>query len=181
MAELVFKDLSLEKQEDKLKVNFLKIFYTYMDIKSLEKIAPFEVSKNSITFKNVPENNARRKFEFLLSTAFKNLKNRLNNKSTIYIHQSSGIPLIGTNYFGLVDRGSNIIEVKPLTSCNISCIFCSVDEGPTSRRKADFVVEKEYLVSEFRKVVEFKSSGNIDAHINAQGEPPLYADMAGLV
>src|SRR3989338_4237946 len=181
MAELTFKDLSFEKEKDKIKINFLKIFYAYIDNKSLEKIAPFEVNKNSITFKNVAENNARRKFEFLLFNSFKNLKNRLNNKKTIYIHQSSGIPLIGTNYFGLIDRGTNIIEVKPITSCNIGCIFCSVDEGPYSRRKADFVVEKDYLVNEFRKIVEFKASSNIDAHINAQGEPTLYADMAELV
>jgi len=152
-----------------------------MDIKSLEKIAPFEVNKNSITFKNASENNARRKFEFLLANTFKNLKNRLNNKSAYYVHQSSGIPLLGTNYFGLVDRGSNVIEVKPITSCNISCIFCSVDEGPKSRRKVDFVVEKDYLVDEFKKIVKFKKSKNIDAHINAQGEPTLYADMVELV
>src|SRR3989338_7939888 len=156
MAELTFKDLSFEKEKDKVKVNFLKIFYAYIGNKSLEKIAPFEVNKNSITFKNASENNARRKFEFLLANTFKNLKNRLNNKSAYYVHQSSGIPLLGTNYFGLVDRGSNVIEVKPITSCNISCVFCSVDEGPKSRRKVDFVVEKDYLVDEFRKIVEFK-------------------------
>ena len=181
MAELTFKDLSFEKEKGKIKVNFLKIFYAYIDNKSLEKIAPFEVNKNSIIFRNAAENNARRKFEFLLANTFKNLKNRLNNKSTYYIHQSSGIPLLGTNYFGLIDRGSNIIEVKPITSCNISCIFCSVDEGPTSRRKVDFVVEKDYLVEEFRKIIEFKNNNRIDAHINAQGEPTLYADMVELV
>ena len=181
MAELTFKDLSFEKEKDKVKVNFLKIFYAYIGNKSLEKIAPFEVNKNSITFKNASENNARRKFEFLLANTFKNLKNRLNNKSAYYVHQSSGIPLLGTNYFGLVDRGSNVIEVKPITSCNISCIFCSVDEGPKSRRKVDFVVEKDYLVDEFKKIVKFKKSKNIDAHINAQGEPTLYADMVELV
>ena len=181
MPELVFKDLSFEKQENKIKVNFLRLFYFYLDDDSLKKIAPFSLNKNSIVFEGVTENNARRKFEFLLFNAFKNLKNRLNNKSTYYIHKSSGIPLLGTNYFGLVDRGSNVIEVKPLTSCNISCIFCSVDEGPSSRRKADFVVEKDYLVEEFRKIVEFKGTNNIDAHINAQGEPTLYSDMVELV
>ena len=181
MAELAFRDLSFEKDNDKVKVNFLRLFYTYLEENSLGKIAPFEINKNSIKFDNISENTAKRKFEFLLFNAFKNLKNRLNNKPTIYIHQSSGIPLIGTNYFGLIDRGTNIIEVKPITSCNISCIFCSVDEGPYSRRKADFVVEKDYLVNEFRKIVEFKGSSNIDAHINAQGEPTLYADMAELV
>ena len=181
MAELIFKDLSFEKGKDRIKVNFLKLFYFYLDETSLNKIGSFEINKNSIKFKNLTENNAKKRFEFLLFNAFKNLKNRLNNKTTYYIHQSSGIPLIGTNYFGLVDRGSNIIEVKPITSCNISCIFCSVDEGPLSRRKVDFVVEKDYLVQEFRKIVEFKSSNKIDAHINAQGEPTLYSDMVELV
>lgn len=181
MAELIFKDLSFERDNERIKVNFLKIFYFYLEAGNLEKIGNFEVGRNSITFKNLSENNARKKFEFLLFGAFKNLRNRLNNKKTVYIHKSSGIPLIGTNYFGLIDRGSNIIEVKPITSCNISCVFCSVDEGPNSRRKADFVVEKDYLVQEFRKIAEFKGTDNIDAHINAQGEPTLYADMVELV
>jgi len=181
MAELVFNDLSFEKDKDKVKVNFLRMFYTYLEENSLKKIAPFEISRNSINFKGASEHSARKKFEFLLLNSFKNLKNKLNNKATIYIHQSSGIPLIGANYFGLIDRGTNIIEVKPITSCNISCVFCSVDEGPNSRRKVDFVVEKDYLINEFRKIVEFKGSSNIDAHINAQGEPTLYADIVELV
>ncbi len=181
MAELIFKDLSFEDENDKIKVNFLRLFYFYIEKNSLEKIGHYEISRNSISFSNLSENNARKKFEFLLYNGFKSLKNRLNNKTTIYIHQSSNIPLIGTNYFGLVDRGSNIIEVKPITSCNISCIFCSVDEGPKSRRKVDFVVEKDYLVQEFKKIAEIKRSNNVDAHINAQGEPTLYADMVDLV
>ncbi|MBI4143462.1 radical SAM protein [Candidatus Woesearchaeota archaeon] len=181
MAELIFRDLSFEKEKDKIKVNFLRLFYTYLEENSLRKIAPFELSRNSITFEDVSEHSARKKFDFLLYNSFKNLKNRLNNKSAIYIHQSSGIPLMGTNYFGLVDRGTNIIEVKPITSCNISCIFCSVDEGPISRRKVDFIVEKDYLVNDLGKLVEFKGSSNIDAHINAQGEPTLYGDLIGLV
>lgn len=181
MAELAFKDLSFEKHDGKIKVNFLRLFYAYLEEENLKKIAPFKIYKNTIFFENISEYKARKKMEFLLIESFKNLKNKLNNKKTAYIHQSSGIPLIGTNYFGLIDRGTNIIEVKPITSCNISCIFCSVDEGPNSRRKMDFVVEKDYIVSEFRKIVEFKKSNNIDAHINAQGEPTLYADMVELV
>lgn len=181
MAELIYKDLSFEKDRAKVKVNFLKLFYAYLEDSSLRKIGSYELNRSSIVFNGISEKSARKKFEFLLYNSFKNLKNKLNNKTTIYIHQSSGIPLIGTNYFGLIDRGTNIIEVKPITSCNISCIFCSVDEGPYSRRKVDYVVEKDYLVSEFKKVVEFKASDNIDAHINAQGEPMLYADMVELV
>lgn len=181
MAELVFNDLGFEKGKGRVRVNFLKLFYFYVEESSFKKIAPFEVNKNSIVFEDMPEQSARKKMEFLLFNSFRNLKNRLNDKPAVYIHQSSGIPLIGTNYFGLIDRGTNIIELKPITSCNMSCIFCSVDEGLCSRRKVDFVVEKDYLVNEFKKVVEFKASNNIDAHINAQGEPILYADIVGLV
>ncbi len=185
MSELKFKDIYFEKDKDKIKVNFLRLFYCYLEESRLKRIAPFAISKNSIIFENIPENRARKKMEFLLTDAFKNLRNKLNNKKTIYIHQSSGIPLIGTNYFGLIDRGTNIIEVKPITSCNISCIFCSIDEGPYSKRKNDFVVEKDYLVNEFKRIVEFKtqqfSNANIDAHINAQGEPTLYFDIVELV
>ena len=117
----------------------------------------------------------------LLSQGFIELKNKLNNKRTLYIHKNSGIPLIGTNYFGLIDRGTNIIEIKPITSCNLGCIYCSVDEGPLSRRKVDFVVEKDYIIQELKKLVDYKQVDNIDAHINSQGEPTLYADMVDLV
>ena len=130
MAELVFEDLSFEKEKDRVKVNFLKMFYFHIEDPILNKIGKYEIKRNSITFNNVSESNARKKFDFILNNAFKSLKNKLSNKTTYYIHQSSGIPLMGTNYFGVIDRGTNIIEVKPLTSCNISCIFCSVDEGP---------------------------------------------------
>src|SRR3989344_3358744 len=157
MAELTFKDLSFERAEDKIKVNFLKIFYFYLEDDQLKSIGPYEITKNSVSFKGMSEHNAQNRFNYLLFNGFKNLKNRLNNKITVYIHQSSGIPLIGTNYFGIIDRGSNIIEIKPITSCNISCIFCSVDEGPKSKRRVDYVVEKDYLVEELEKIVEFKA------------------------
>ena len=74
-----------------------------------------------------------------------------------------------------------MIEVKPMSSCNLGCIYCSVDEGPKSKRAVDFVVEKDYLVEEFKKVVESKEIDDVDAHINAQGEPLLYSEMVKLV
>jgi uncharacterized Fe-S cluster-containing radical SAM superfamily enzyme len=181
MAQLEFQDLSFQEEETKVKVNFLNLFYFYIDKKLLNKISDFDVNTNSINFENINEESVRRKFHMLLEKGFQNLTNRISNKKTIYIHKNSQIPLIGTNYFGLVDRGTNLIEIKPITSCNLGCIYCSVDEGPKSRRKVDFVVEKDYIVEEFKKIVEFKGVDNIDAHINAQGEPFLYADLIPLV
>ena len=181
MVELAFNDLSFEENEEKVRVKFLKLFYFEVDKSVLEGIGHFKIDNNKIEFKDISDKKAQRKFSMLLSKGFIQLKNRLNNKPTIYIHKNSGIPLMGTNYFGLIDRGTNLIEVKPITSCNLGCIYCSVDEGPLSRRKVDFIVEKDYIVEELKKLVEYKNEDYIDAHINAQGEPFLYADMVDLV
>jgi len=181
MAELVFKDLSFEEKYEKVRISFLKIFYFDIDKSMLKSIGDFKISKNKIEFIDINEKRAQRKFNMLLSKGFSKLKNQLNNKLAIYVHKNSGIPLIGTTYFGLIDRGTNLIEIRPITSCNLNCIFCSVDEGLNSRKKVDFVVEKDYLVNEFKKLVDFKQEDYIDAHINAQGEPLLYANIVELV
>jgi uncharacterized protein len=181
MAELLFNDLSFEERQEKVRVNFLKLFYFDIDKELLKGLGKLKIHDNKIEFFDIGERRAYRKFNLLLSNGFIRLKNRLNNKDALYIHRNSGIPLMGTNYFGLIDRGTNIVEVKPLSSCNLGCIYCSVDEGPLSRRKIDYVVEKDYLVEELKKIVEYKKEGCIEAHINAQGEPMLYGDMVGLV
>ena len=181
MAELTFNDLSFEEKEGKVRINFLKIFYFEVDRPALESLGHFKAAGNKIEFSGISDAKAQRKFSMFLSQGFIQLKNRLNNKPTAYIHKNCGIPLMGTNYFGLIDRGTNLIEIKPITSCNLGCIYCSVDEGPLSRRKMDFIVEKDYLVQEFKELVEYKQEEYIDAHINAQGEPMLYSDMVELV
>lgn len=181
MAIIQFKDISFENFEDKIKVNFLKIFYFYLDKSLLNKISKFKINKNKITFDNVSEQKAQRKFNFLLEQGFRNLKNKITGRKAIYLHKNSDIPLIGSVYFGIIDRGTNIIEVRPITGCNLNCIYCSVDEGTPSKREMDFVVEKDYIVDELKKLVSFKNIGDVEAHINAQGEPLLYADMVDLI
>ena len=166
-----------QKKKD-IKILFLRIFYFHIKKQDLKKIGDFTIKKQSITFKNTPQKRAERKFYDLLEQGFNKLKNTLNDKPTIYIHKNSNIPLIGNVSFGLVDRNTNIIEVKPITSCNLKCIYCSVDED---RRTADFVIEKDYLVEEFKKLVKHKNVNNIEAHIASQGEPLLYAPLEDLI
>jgi hypothetical protein len=97
------------------------------------------------------------------------------------ITRASGIPLIGSLYFGIVDRGTNLIQVRPNCSCNISCPFCSVDAGPGSRtRITTYEVEREYLVDWVKQVAEFKGDG-IECHIDSPGEPLLYPEIVSLV
>jgi uncharacterized Fe-S cluster-containing radical SAM superfamily enzyme len=97
------------------------------------------------------------------------------------ITRASGIPLVGSLYFGIIDRGTNLLQVRPNCSCNISCPFCSVDAGPGSRtRITTYEVEREYLVQWVKQVAEFKGAG-VECHIDSPGEPLLYPGIASLV
>jgi len=182
MAKLEFENLSFEQENDNVRVNLLKIFYFHIPKAELRKIADFRLSSNSIDFKSISMRKAGNKFNILIQKHIPNLKNKITNRKAVYIHQNSGIPLIGTNYFGIVDRGTSLIELKPLNSCNLNCIYCSVDEGRESKtRLVDFVVEKDYLVKELKKVVDFKAVDGLEVHIAGQSEPLLYADVLPLI
>jgi uncharacterized Fe-S cluster-containing radical SAM superfamily enzyme len=97
------------------------------------------------------------------------------------VTRESGIPLIGCVYFGIIDRGSNLLQVRPSCSCNLNCPFCSVDAGPCSKTRAtNFEVELNYLVDEVKKVAEFKGE-DVECHIDSPGEPMLYPEIVELV
>jgi len=44
------------------------------------------------------------------------------------------IPLFGCIAFGIIDRGTNVLQVRPISECPLACIFCSTDAGPYSFR-----------------------------------------------
>jgi hypothetical protein len=177
MARLEFVDLTFEDKKDRIQINFLRLFYFELGKEELKRIGDFEIEKNSIEFRDVSEQKAQKKFSQLLDAGFRILRNKLTKKQTVYIHQYSGIPLIGHGAFGIVDRGSSLIEVKPITSCNINCIYCSVDQDI---RPVDFIIEKDYLVKEIKKLIEFKKT-NIEIHFGSQGEVLLYGPIINLV
>ena len=178
MAELNFKTLAFSKVENGLKVTLLKLFTTKIPNEELEKIDGFKVKDgNTVSFKN--EKNETR-FLFLLSKYLESdLKNNLTGNKTTYIHRNSGIPLIGNVSFGIVYRNSSIIEIKPVTSCNLNCVYCSISEGLESK-KHDFVVEKDYLVEELIKLIKFVGE-KVEIHVGVQGEPFLYSDLEELI
>ena len=170
--------MSFSQDKNRVKVVFLNIYYFYLDTKDLEKIGTIKTKGNSIFIKSTKKDqNIEQKFNFLLANGFENLKCSLNNKPVLYINKSSGIPLIGSNEFGIVDRGTNMIEVKPLTTCNLDCIFCSVDH---TKRPRDIVVEADYLVGELKKVIELKEN-RVNVHIGSQGDTSIYGDLLRLV
>jgi uncharacterized Fe-S cluster-containing radical SAM superfamily enzyme len=110
----------------------------------------------------------------------KQLRLHQTRRELIYVTRESGIPLIGHTAFGLIDRGTNLIQVRPVSGCNLNCIFCSVDEGHTSTRKTDYIVDTDYLVEEFAKLASLKKD-DVEAHIDGQGEPFIYPYMVELL
>lgn len=95
---------------------------------------------------------------------------------------SNSIPLVGCIAFGLIDRGTNIIQVRPISTCPLSCVFCSTNAGPKSKiRQTEYIVPLEYLVEEFEKIVAFKGRRHIEAHIDTVGDPLTYPRIVELV
>ncbi|VVB74850.1 Coenzyme PQQ synthesis protein E [Candidatus Tiddalikarchaeum anstoanum] len=102
-------------------------------------------------------------------------------RNNYLITKKSGIPLIGVHVFGIIDRGNNLLQVRPVSGCVLNCIFCSVDEGALSRKLNTYEVECDYLVQEINKVVEYKGVNDVEVHIDGVGEPLLYKDIVNLV
>ncbi|MEM4792615.1 MAG: radical SAM protein [Pyrobaculum sp.] len=91
-------------------------------------------------------------------------------------------PLVGALAFGIVDRGTNVVEVRPTSLCALNCIFCSVNAGPASRtRWAEYVVEPEPLVAALEEVVKYKGVDDAEVHIDGMGDPGHYPHLAELV
>jgi uncharacterized Fe-S cluster-containing radical SAM superfamily enzyme len=96
----------------------------------------------------------------------------------VYIDQESKIPLLGVDFIGLIDRGTNVIEIKPLTLCNLRCKYCFVKAGDYD---TNFVVDYKYLLKKVRELVNFKGSYDIEIHIAPYGEILLYSDLFELI
>ncbi len=101
--------------------------------------------------------------------------------SLFRITRESDIPLMGCLYFGIIDRGSNLLQIRPSCSCNLNCPFCSVDAGPHSKtRVTNYEVELDYLMEAVQEIAPFKGPG-VECHIDSCGEPMLYPEIVDLV
>lgn len=174
MSELHYETLSFKLLDQDLQVTLLNLFVTIIPLAEMPTFNLLD--SNTIIFK---QKKGETRFSLLLGNYLKDLRNKLTSNKVTYVHKNSSIPLIGNVAFGIVHRGSSIIEIKPVTSCNLDCVYCSISEGLSSK-KNDFVVEKDYLVEELGKVLE-TVEGTIEIHIGVQGEPFLYADMQRLI
>ncbi|MDD1694161.1 MAG: radical SAM protein [Methanoregula sp.] len=99
----------------------------------------------------------------------------------VRITEDSQIPLLGSLYFGIIDRGTNILQVRPSCGCNLNCPFCSVDAGPESKTRAtSYEVDPEYLLGAVKEIARFKGPG-VECHIDSPGEPLMYHRLPELV
>ena len=194
MVLLHFESIKFSEEKDSIKGIFLRNFYFDIEKNELKKIGSYHIKDGNLEIEG-KEEIVQRNFNTLLDRKLKELKS-MSGKEAIYVYKGF-MPLQGCLYFGMIDRNTNIIEIRPITGCNLNCIFCSVD---LCRRQRDFVVNSDYLIEETEKLAkqkleQFKTLRNkeissaqksedslgIEIHINAMGEPLLYSPLADLI
>ena len=176
-ATLKFEDISFIQEGDSVRGYFLKNYFFELSEEDLEKLGKWKVRDRALIIEG-SEELVKKKFNTILDRKLHELKS-LQGKEAIYIYEGF-LPLIGGLYFGIVDRNTNVVEIRPLTGCNLNCIFCSVD---LESREKDFVVNSDYLADEAIKLAEqkFMAGVEVEGHINAQGEPTLYSKLPDLI
>ncbi|USN45665.1 MAG: radical SAM protein [Candidatus Woesearchaeota archaeon] len=177
MATYAFDKIS--EGEEILTIRF-KRFYTFTLAKDrLLTLGSYHIKDNALVFPDLSEKAFWNKFRFVLQEGMSTLTSNLTGKKVIYLDEDLGVPLLGTNEFGIIDRGSNIIEIKPNTGCNLNCTFCSVSEG-INKKDYDYLVDPDFLLRELEPVVALKKHP-VEINIGPQGEPLLYPDLVSLI
>ncbi|MHA1777431.1 MAG: hypothetical protein DRO88_04985 [Promethearchaeia archaeon] len=104
--------------------------------------------------------------------------NRTKTAPLITIGSNIPIPLFGLDFLGILDRGTNVLEVKPITICNLYCKYCFVSAGDYQR---NFVADSDYLLRWIQKAVDFKQDDSIEIHLAPYGEIFLYPEIEQLI
>jgi hypothetical protein len=97
----------------------------------------------------------------------------------ILINEESQIPLFGLDWMGILDRGTNLIEVKPLTTCNLKCKYCFVCSGDYDN---NFTLEPDYVIKWLKKALLIKGVEDaVELHVAPYGEFFQYQEYEKLI
>lgn len=94
------------------------------------------------------------------------------------VQSTSQIPLFGLDFLGILDRGTNVLEIKPITICNLRCRYCFVSAGDYKR---NFIIEKSFLIEWINRAINLKDCNDIEIHIAPYGEILLYPNLYELI
>jgi len=76
----------------------------------------------------------------------------------IHVNDANPIPLYGLDFLGILDRGTNVLEIKPITLCNLHCRYCFVKAGDYD---INFVADIDYLIKWLKKAVKIKQCDDL--------------------
>jgi len=110
------------------------------------------------------------------------LKN-ITDRPLVHITEESGPPLFGHTAFGIRTYGTNLIEVRPLTGCQLRCPHCYVAEGLRSEtRTTDYIIDDlKYLQKTVDSVAEHLGRKRLEVHLSAQGELLLHPQFVEII
>lgn len=101
------------------------------------------------------------------------------NSNFITIDRASGIPLVGSLAFGIIDRGSSLIQVRPSSACNMKCTFCSTSANDLVLHPVNYTIDPDYLVAWVKEIATFKRK--LHVNIDSVGEPMAYQHLLDLI
>ncbi len=180
MTRLNFDNFSFFIEENQVKIDFGKHYFFKINLQDLKDIDnEIIISEKYLEFPNLTEKSANNKINKIIDNGLHNLTNSFTNKKVLFIDEYSNIPLIGSGEFGIIDRNTNIIEIKPVTGCNLDCIYCSVNAGD-KKKTIDILIDPYYLIQESKKVA-IQKTHDVEFNINPHGEPLLYPFMEELI
>ncbi|MEM3926406.1 MAG: radical SAM protein [Desulfurococcaceae archaeon] len=105
---------------------------------------------------------------------------RYSDGRTIYSVRGD-VPAYGYIAIGVIDRGTNVLQVRPTTICPQNCVFCSVDAGiKSSNRWAEYIVEPDIIVRGIEEATVVKGHG-VEALIDTIGDALTYPYLVELV
>jgi uncharacterized Fe-S cluster-containing radical SAM superfamily enzyme len=109
----------------------------------------------------------------------------------ITVDEGSEIPLFGLDFIGILDRGSNLLEIKPITICNLRCKYCFVNAHfgdfkanslqENHLKVNNFIVDADYLLKWLKYAIEYKNCDDLEIHIAPYGEFFLYPQYLELI